>query len=111
MSSTEDGRRAEELVAEELKNKGHKILAMNWRTRRCEIDIVSKKKNTVHFTEVKYRNSSSWGSGFDYITPKKIKQMRFAAQMWAAIENWDGKMVLNATEVDSSNGVEIIELT
>lgn len=110
MSTTEDGRRAEQLVADMLRSQGHEILAMNWRTRRCEIDIVSKKKKTVYFTEVKYRKNSSWGSGFDYITPKKLHQMEFAAQMWATVEKWDGEMVLNASEVDSRNGVEIIEI-
>ncbi len=111
MSTTSDGRNAEDLVAKKLEEKGHQILSQNWLTRYCEIDIVSKKDGTVYFTEVKYRSSNAWGSGFDYISPKKLKQMHFAAEIWAAENKWTGEMVLNASEVDSSNGVEIIEIS
>lgn len=110
MSTTAKGREAEEKVADYLRGEGHIIIAMNWRQRRCEIDIVSQKRKCVYFTEVKYRSSSSWGSGFDYITPKKLSQMHFAAEMWASENNWDGEMVLNASEVDSANSVKIIEI-
>ena len=69
------GDKAEELVAEFLRGQKHKIVDRNWRTRWCEIDIVSTKDECVYFTEVKYRSSSQWGSGLDYITPKKLKQI------------------------------------
>ena len=111
MSTTEEGRKAELMVSSELEARGHTILARNWRTRRCEIDIVSRRKRTVYFTEVKYRNNNLWGSGFDYITPKKLKQMYFAAEMWASIEKWDGKMILYASEVSGENAVEILEIS
>lgn len=111
MSTTADGKYAEKIVAKELEVRGHTILSMNWRTRRCEIDIVSKKQKTIYFTEVKYRSNNSWGSGFDYITDKKLQQMKFAAEMWAALEKWEGEMVLNASEVNNANEVEIIEIT
>jgi len=111
MSSTSVGREAEELVAEELKAQGHKIVAMNWRTRWCEIDIVSKDKKCVYFTEVKYRSSDSWGTGFDYITPKKLKQMQFAADFWLSENKWSKESLLQASEVNSDCTIEIIELT
>ena len=111
MSTTSKGRDAEQLVADELQKDGHQIITMNWRTRYCEIDIVSRKKNTVYFTEVKYRSSGSWGSGFEYISPKKLKQMRFAAEIWASENKWSGEMVLNGSEVDNQNGVEIVEIS
>lgn len=110
MSTTNIGRDAEKLVAEYLKNQGHKILEMNWRTRWCEIDIVSKLKNTVCFTEVKYRSSDAWGDGFSYITTKKLKQMRFAAEFWISENNWQGEAVLQAASVDAEGSVEIIEI-
>jgi uncharacterized protein (TIGR00252 family) len=110
MSSTDVGRIAEDLVAEELKNQGHKIVAMNWRTRWCEIDIVSKTKNCVYFTEVKYRSSSNWGDGLEYITPKKLKQIKFAAEIWIQDQKWNREALLQAASVDSERNIEIIEL-
>lgn len=110
MNTTKFGRGAEKLVADYLKSKKHKIIDMNWRTRWCEIDIVSKRDDAVYFTEVKYRSSSHWGSGFDYITSKKLKQMRFAAEFWITEKKWRGTCTLLAAEVDGDNQIEIIEL-
>jgi uncharacterized protein (TIGR00252 family) len=110
MFSTDIGRNAEELVSELLKKNGHKIVAMNWRNRWCEIDIVSKTQNCVYFTEVKYRSSSNWGDGLDYITPKKLKQIKFAAEMWIQNEKWEGEALLQAASVDSEGNIEVIEI-
>ena len=82
--STERGRRAEEVAAQHLRNLGYRIMAQNWRTRWCEIDIIAQKKNIVYFVEVKYRLSDIFGSGLDYITPRKLAQMQFAAEFWLA---------------------------
>ncbi len=110
MSTTKTGREAESLVAEWLKKQGHKIVSMNWRTRWCEIDIVSKHKNCIYFTEVKYRSSSDWGSGLDYITPKKLKQMHFAAEFWLTENNWTKDSLLQAAEVDTEGQINLVEL-
>ena len=77
--NVEAGRKGEEAAARYLAAHGHKILARNWKTKWCEIDIVSEKDDTLYFTEVKYRKD---GSGLDAITPAKQKQMRFAAELF-----------------------------
>jgi uncharacterized protein (TIGR00252 family) len=110
VSSTEVGRDAESLVAEHLKTQQHKVVVQNWRTRWCEIDIVSTYKKCVYFTEVKYRSSSAWGSGFDYITEKKLRQMRFAAEFWLADNKWQGEACLQVAEVNASGECQILEL-
>ncbi len=111
MTTTNTGRAAENAAAEYLKSKGYKILEQNWRTRWCEIDIVAKKDNKVYFVEVKYRKSAAWGSGLEYITPKKLKQMRFAAEFWVSNNNWSGDYYLSAIEVMGDNHVtEHIEI-
>jgi ribonuclease HII len=77
--NVEAGRKGEDAAAKHLEGLGHKILARNWKTKWCEIDIVSEKDDVLYFTEVKYRKD---GSGLDAITPTKQKQMRFAAEMY-----------------------------
>ncbi len=77
------GDRAEEAVAEYLRKNGHEILERNWKTKFCEIDIVSRKDDTVYFTEVKYRKNDVAGGGMAAITPKKLRQMKFAAEYFA----------------------------
>lgn len=74
-----DGRRGEDVAAKYLIAHRHKIVARNWKTKWCEIDIISEKDDIFYFNEVKYRKHSN---GLDAITPTKQKQMRFAAEMF-----------------------------
>lgn len=75
MTNLAHGQRAEEVAADYLAAQGYEIIERNWRTRVCEIDIIASKDRVMYFIEVKYRKSNSQGSGLDYITPKKLKQM------------------------------------
>jgi ribonuclease HII len=77
------GRIAENVAVKYLIQAGHQIIAQNWRTKFCEIDIVSHRDDTIYFTEVKYRKSARHGDGLAAITPKKLAQMRRAAEAWA----------------------------
>lgn len=40
------------------------------------------KGRTLHFIEVKYRKNLSAGSGLEFITPKKLSQMKRASYEW-----------------------------
>lgn len=77
------GDRAESAVADYLTSIGHVILARNWKTRMCEIDIVSQFNDIIYFTEVKYRKNANQGDGFAAITDQKLRQMKFAAEYYA----------------------------
>lgn len=83
LSTKQVGDKAEEVVAEYLQANGHEIFERNWKTKFCEIDIVSHKNDTVYFTEVKYRKNANQGGGIAAITPKKLRQMKFAAEYFA----------------------------
>lgn len=105
MSNYQSGHDAEKVVAEYLQKHGYKIIELNWKTRYCEIDIVASKANVVHFVEVKYRLNEAQGSGFDYITTSKIKQMEFAARMWITEKDWKDDYCLSAAEVTGTSYV------
>ncbi|MBH2007197.1 ribonuclease HII [Candidatus Saccharibacteria bacterium] len=77
------GDRAEDEAAKYLVRHGHEITERNWRTRYCEIDIVSYKAGTLYFTEVKYRRQPNQGGGLVAVTQKKLNQMRYAAKLYA----------------------------
>ncbi len=93
------GSQAEQVAADYLELQGYEVLKRNWRTRHCEIDIVTKKHKVIYFFEVKYRRNVAQGSGLDYITPRKLKQMRFAAEMWVHDYGWHGDYHVGAIEV------------
>ena len=63
---------------------GHQIVERNWKTKYCEIDIISSKAGALYFTEVKYRKDLDQGGGIAAITPKKLNQMKFAARLFAS---------------------------
>lgn len=80
------GDRAEDEAANYLVRHGHEILERNWKTKCCEIDIVSFKSGTLYFTEVKYRKSAGQGGGIAAITKKKLNQMKFAANYFVQVQ-------------------------
>ena len=77
------GDASETAAANELVRQGHKIIERNWKTKYCEIDIISQKNDAVYFTEVKHRKNDKSGDGLAAITPKKLNQMKFAARLYA----------------------------
>lgn len=109
MTNHQTGHNAEKYVAEYLNKQGYRILELNWRTRWCEIDIIAEKSNIVYFVEVKYRKNTEQGTGFDYITPKKLRQMKFAAEFWLTSNNFEGESTLSAAEIDNKNTIHFLE--
>lgn len=106
MTNFAHGRQAEAAAASYLKKQKYKILVQNWRVPRAEIDIVAqKKRGPITFFEVKYRETNSQGGGLDYITTRKLEQMRFAAELWVQENRYDGEYVLGAIEVSGKDYV------
>jgi uncharacterized protein (TIGR00252 family) len=83
MSTTSTGRLAEEEAANYLsKNYSLNLIAKNWRTRTCEIDLIMQKGCTIHFIEVKFRRSNYTGGGLASISPSKLNRMLNASMEW-----------------------------
>lgn len=78
------GDNGESQACQFLTAQGHEVLVRNWKTKWCEIDIISFYKDTVYFVEVKYRKNANGGNGFDAITKTKLKHMTFAAEYYQA---------------------------
>lgn len=93
------GHEAEQRAAAYLQGIGFKLVELNWKTRVCEVDIIAQKDQTIYFVEVKFRKNQQQGSGLDYITPKKLQQMGFAAEVWVQENKWDGSYELAAVEL------------
>ena len=110
MSASRTGSEAETAAAEHLTREGFTVIERNFRTPRCEVDIIAKKGRCLYFVEVKYRRSDRHGSGLDYITPTKRRRMERAAELWLQTHDWRGEVTLSAIEVTSDFAVgEFIE--
>ena len=112
MNTTSKGKQAESVVVDWLTHNGYALIDQNWKTRWCEIDIIAKKANIVTFVEVRHRKSSTWGDGLESITPRKYKQVEFAANFWMHHNDWrgDARIVLIATAGDPPQITRIVEL-
>ncbi len=110
MKHNVDGAEAESKVVDYLKANGFKILDKNWKTPKCEIDIIAQKDNCIYFVEVKYRSNDTQGDGFEYITPGKLKQMKFSAEMWVACNRYSGEYCLSGASVSGAEfKIEFVE--
>jgi ribonuclease HII len=102
---------SETVAAEYLIRAGHEIIKRNWRTKWCEVDIVSRKDGVIYFTEVKHRKNDQAGGGMEAITPGKLRQMRFSASLYASSlkEPYDLRLSAIATTGEPPVVVEYLD--
>lgn len=105
MSSTETGRKAEAAAKAYLEMRRFEVVEQNFRRPRCEIDIVATRDGVAYLIEVKYRRTDSQGSGLEYITASKLRQMRYAAEIWVDEYKWQSDYRLSAIEVTGKDFV------
>jgi len=79
-STTESGKRGEELVCERLVARGFRIVARNVREKFAELDIVAEDGDTLCFIEVRTRADDALGHPAETITAAKQKHIRRAAE-------------------------------
>ena len=81
-NTTYVGGRGEDATCEYLQAKGHEIVVRNFKTKICEIDIVSICDGKLYFTEVKTRKTSNYGGGIGAVDKKKIEKMKFGVEVF-----------------------------
>ena len=111
MKSAESGNAGEQAAADYLTKQGFAIIERNYRTPRCEIDIVAKRRKCLYFVEVKHRSHTLQGSGLEYITSRKYEHMQRAAELWLQDHEWSGEVQLAAAAVTADFEVtDFVEL-
>lgn len=90
----------EKLAAGYLISKSYEIIDQNWKTIICEIDIIVMKNNVISFVEVKTRMSDQFGDSLEMIGPKKLHDMKKAAEIWCLKNNYTGQVMLSAIGVN-----------
>jgi putative endonuclease len=74
------GRLSEYLAAALLMAKGYRILAIRYRTRVGEVDLVARKGDLVAFIEVKARRLE--GEALDAVGYRTQARIRAASDVW-----------------------------
>lgn len=107
----DEGNRGEEIACEYLKDNGFDIIDRNFRIRGGEIDIIATKNNILIFVEVKTRTSAQFGTGFEAITPWKLKALIRATQFYKiSHKNLPDEMRIDAISVLLASDDNLIDL-
>lgn len=74
----------EALAAEYLRKKRYKTVAVGYRSRFGEIDLIVENKKYLVFVEVKLRKNAEFASAREYVNDAKQQRIRTTASMYLA---------------------------
>lgn len=108
----EIGKIGESLAQDYLLEKGYKLIALNWRYFKDELDIITTYQNQLVVVEVKTRTSTVFENPKEAVTLKKQKHIIRAAD--AYIQNNEIEMecrfdIVSVLIIDNKVEVEHIE--
>ena len=72
----------EALAAEYLRKKHYQVVAVGYRCRFGEIDLIVQNKKYLAFVEVKLRKSGSFARAMEYVDSRKQDRIRITASMY-----------------------------
>ncbi len=103
---------AQQYVRRYLQKSGLHFLNENFQCKQGEIDLIMREQDTIVFVEVRYRQSSQYGSAIESITLHKQQRIRRAAQLYLQRYDPDERFFWRYDWVGvttSSNGVFHVE--
>lgn len=86
------GTRGETLAAEHLERAGYRVLELNFRCARGELDVVAAGRESLVFCEVKTRVAGTRAGPagpLDAIGPHKRRRLRTLASIWMSEHDGD----------------------
>lgn len=95
----------EALAASYLEKKKYKIVAMNYRSRFGEIDLIVKNKKFLVFVEVKLRKSDAFAAAADFVDVRKQKKLRTTAELYLSENPTDLQTRFDVIEIYAANGI------
>ena len=88
---------AEYLAALYLSLKAYSVLAMRYRIKDGEVDLIIKRGRVIAFVEVKAR--ADFAAGIEAIDELKIRKFRKAVDHWVARNPWADAYTLRGDAV------------
>lgn len=96
----------ESLAAKYLQKKRYKLLAMNYRCRMGEIDIIAENRKYLVFVEVKLRKSSSFAQARDFVDLRKQERLKTTASLYLSQYETDKPSRFDVIEIYAPEGME-----
>lgn len=82
MNKRQIGADKEQLARRYLEAEGYEILAINYRCRQGELDIVARDGAELVFIEVKYRKNADCGGSMYAISTQKKRNISYCARYY-----------------------------
>ncbi len=93
------GKRGEDFAAEQLVKEGYAILERNWRSGKCELDIIAEKDDVVVAVEVKTRRNNIFADPTESIGAKKIQMLMKGISAYIEEKNIDKEIRIDVFSV------------
>ena len=90
---------------EYLRKKRYKLVAVNYKTRHGEIDLIVSNKKHLVFVEVKSRKSADFANAFEFVDEHKQNKLRITAQMYLASNPTNLQPRFDVIEIYAKDGV------
>ena len=95
----------ETLAADYLRKKRFKMVAMNYRSRYGEIDLIVSNKKHLVFVEVKLRKNSDFAAAREFVTFSKQRRIISTASLWLSIKNCELQPRFDVIEIYAPDGI------
>lgn len=103
----ESGNIGEQTASRYLQDCGYQILAVNWRFKRWEADIIAKDGDVLVFVEVKTRSSLAFGYPDEFVDDKKRKNLRYLAEAYLRYSGYQGEIRFDIVSVYKREKLEL----
>ena len=95
----------EEQAAVYLRKKRYKIVAMNYRCRYGEIDLIASNRKYLVFVEVKLRKSDRFAQAMEFVDSRKQQRLRSTAGIYLAQNPTELPCRFDVIEIYAPDGV------
>lgn len=88
----------EKLACKYLIANGYKLICQNFVCRWGEVDIIASKETKLYFVEVKFRQTATFGRGYEALT--RFKRLRLNQTIKLFISDFAFALAADAWQVD-----------
>ena len=92
------------MAAEYLRKKHYSIVAVGYRCRYGEIDLIVKDRKYLVFVEVKLRKSANFAKAMEYVDRKKQEKLRITASLYLSQNPTDLQPRFDVIEIYAPEG-------
>lgn len=99
----------EATAAEYLRKKRYKLIAVGYRCRFGEIDLIVSNRKHLVFVEVKLRKSADFAAAYEHVDRYKQKRIRTTAEMY--LSKYPTKLLprFDVVEIYAPDGIATIK--